>query len=596
MRFYLRPHRPVHRSRMIVALAALLALAVSLAAALSGLVAHSAQAQAASPSAASASTAPLLPGEHLWNGVPSYLFGAGDTYDYIGAAGFQQNPAIQRQVKAAGVPLIRAFFESVDETDHKTPVPDSKQLQIAQAIQNSGAQCMANITQPVSVSQALHLVSILKPYCRYFEVYNEPDIGSGNWPPAVDVSGYLSFWNAFVPQARALDPNALFGGPALATEFGLDDPNYMHNVLSGMASSGVVPDFVTYHWYVCSGLDKSSCLPDAAQWTPGHGKTVYGWIQQDFPNKAVPLGITEWNADPGNPNWAYDDSFMSQFEQTALAGFEKNPYLSFATQFDIGSYAGYGSLDLFRTSYPETPSLDYSNTPLAIGSARPMFGVLAGEIASLSGRSAPTPTPTTSSTTTPTTTTTTTPTTTPTMTTTTTPTNTPRPTPTTTPAPGTTLFSDDFQSDTLGAAPRGWTSASGNWTVQQDGTTSSGLPNLALAQGNPSTANEYTISAGSAAWTDYTVQASVKPGANDLTQTSDLMARFTDPNNHYSFLLKNGDQWYLGLRSGGAWTTFAQGSFPYASQFSTLALTVHGATISGAINGQVVATATDATF
>ncbi|HEY8324038.1 MAG TPA: LamG-like jellyroll fold domain-containing protein, partial [Ktedonobacterales bacterium] len=137
---------------------------------------------------------------------------------------------------------------------------------------------------------------------------------------------------------------------------------------------------------------------------------------------------------------------------------------------------------------------------------------------------------------------------------------------------------------------------SGNWTVQQDGMASSGLPNLVLAQGNPSTASEYTISAGSAAWTDYTVQASVKPGANDLKQTSDLMARFSDPNNHYSFLLKNGDQWYLGMRSGATWTTFAQGSFPYASQFSTLALTVHGDTISASINAQVVATATDATF
>jgi pectate lyase len=128
-----------------------------------------------------------------------------------------------------------------------------------------------------------------------------------------------------------------------------------------------------------------------------------------------------------------------------------------------------------------------------------------------------------------------------------------------------------------------------SWTVQPDGS-------AVLQQGDPDTSQFYTISAGSAAWTDYTVQASVKPGANDLTQTSDLMARFTDPNNHYSFLLKNGDQWYLGMRSGATWTTFAQGSFPYTSQFYTLALTVHGATISGSINGQVVATATDATF
>lgn len=563
---------------------ALLALAVSLVATLSVLAPGLALAQSAGRSVAAASPAPLLPGETLWSGVPSYLFGAGDTYDYIGSTGFQQNTTIQRQVKAAGVPLIRAFFESVDETDHVTPVSDAKQIRIAQAIQNSGAQCMANITQPVTVTQALHLVSILKPYCRYFEVYNEPDL-SGMWPPAVDVNGYLSFWNSFVPQARALDPNGVFGGPALATEFGLDDPNYMQNVLSGMKASGVTPDFISYHWYICAGVAQSSCLADTAQWTPGHGKTVAGWLAQDFPGKSIPLGITEWSADPGNPNWAYDDSFMTQFEQKALAGFEQNPNLSFATQFDLASYAGYGTLDLFRTDSGEP----YTNTPSAVGSARPMFGVLAGRIAALSGGGstpAPTTTPPSGPTSTPTTPTSpTTP-----------PTNTPSPTPTTNPTPSTMLFSDDFQRATPGAAPSGWTVESGHWTVQQDGSASGGLPNLVLAQGDPSTASNYTVSTGSSAWTDYTVQASVKPGANDLNQTTDLMARYSDASNHYSFLLKNSGQWYLGVRAGGNWTTFAQGNFPYSSRFYTLALSVNGTSISGSINGKVVATATDSSI
>lgn len=125
---------------------------------------------------------------------------------------------------------------------------------------------------------------------------------------------------------------------------------------------------------------------------------------------------------------------------------------------------------------------------------------------------------------------------------------------------------------------------------------SGGLPNYVLAQGNPSTANEYTISAGSPTWTNYTAQASVKPGANDLSQTTDLMARFTDDNNHYSLVLKNNNEWYLGKRVSGNWTTLANGTFSYSSQFYTLALTVNGSTISAAINGKVVATVTDTSF
>lgn len=348
-------------------------------------------------SSASPSPAPLLAGEALWNGVPADIYGGGDTYDYIGATGFDHSTTIQSQVKAAGVPLIRAFFEEVDETDHTTPNTDAHQLAIAQAIHNSGAACMANLTQPMDTTYALHLVTLLAPYCRYFEVYNEPDL-SGVWPPAVSVANYLSFWKSFVPQARALDPTAQFGGPATADEFGLDSTGtYMQDVLAGMASSGVWPDFVSYHFYICAGDPQSSCLSDASTYTTGHGKTVAGWIAADFPGKAIPLGITEWSADPGNPSWAYDDAFMSQFEQAALSGFAQNPYLSFATQFDLASYAGYGTLDLFRTDSGEP----YTNTPAAVGSARPLFGALAsaialaqsGGITTGGGGSTPTPTP-----------------------------------------------------------------------------------------------------------------------------------------------------------------------------------------------------------
>ena len=840
------------------------------------------------PTAHAASTAPLLPGETLWSGVPSYLFGAVDTHDYIGAPGFEQNPTIQQEVKAAHVPLIRVFFETVNETDHTSPVSDATNIAIAQAVQNSGAACMANLTQPVTVAQALHLVSILAPYCRFFEVFNEPDL-SGQWPAAFTAQQYLAFWNSFVPQARAEDPSALFGGPALASEFGLDSTGtYMHDVLAGMAASGVAPDFITYHWYICSGDAQSNCLNDAATYTPTHGKTVAGWIAQDFPGRAIPLGITEWSADPGNPPWAYDDTFMSQFERDALAGFETNPYLSFATQFDLASYAGYGTLDMFRTSNPEATSgsttLDYTNTPAAIGSPRPIFGVLAGQIAALSGggvTTPPTPVPPTPTPPTPTPPTPTpasgsvpryghvitileenhgygqiigdttdapyinttllaqgalatndmanvasslpnymaltggttrgwtancepqptppngvgpcpgglstgpsimgeaaaaglgwkayeesmgaaclnavdagagglytihhnpapfytqlaascatndvdfaqfttdlqspsalpayafvtpnlnddmhngtiaqadawlaleipaiqqspacqgttlqstcliaitwdesfdssneqvatillgpgvqpgardataythynllrteelalglptmtandaaaapmlgmftsggsgspTPTPTPVP-----PTPTPSPTPPPPPPPptgGTVLFNDDFEADTVGAAPADWTLQSGAWQVALDGT-------QVLRETTSPQASSY-IAVGSPSWTDYTVMAQIRPGADNASGTvANLMGRYLDANNHYSLILKNNSEWWLGVKQNGSWSTIANGTFAYnPKSWYTLTLSLVGHTITGAINGQVVGSGTDSTF
>ena len=72
------------------------------------------------------------------------------------------------------------------------------------------------------------------------------------------------------------------------------------------------------------------------------------------------------------------------------------------------------------------------------------------------------------------------------------------------------LFSDDFESDAIGSVPAGWTVVSGTaWSVQQDGT-------HVLKQNDPSTSNAHVIEAGSSSWTNYTAQADIKMGSNDL--------------------------------------------------------------------------------
>ena len=67
-----------------------------------------------------------------------------------------------------------------------------------------------------------------------------------------------------------------------------------------MAQSGNLPDFVTFHWYPCWNDTASSCLAKASTYT-AQAQMVIGWVQQDFPGHSIPVGISEWNADPGNP-------------------------------------------------------------------------------------------------------------------------------------------------------------------------------------------------------------------------------------------------------------------------------------------------------
>jgi hypothetical protein len=154
------------------------------------------------------------------------------------------------------------------------------------------------------------------------------------------------------------------------------------------------------------------------------------------------------------------------------------------------------------------------------------------------------------------------------------------------------LLSDDFEADALGSVPTGWTVVGGSWTVQQG---SGSDTTQVVSQTNATNTGVMELVAGSSSWTNYTVQADVQPSSSPNSIT--ITARRQDANNNYQFLLKNGNQWYLGGRQNGTWFTLAYGSYPYtAGSWYTLKLSVTGTTISGSINGTTVATATDSTF
>lgn len=163
-----------------------------------------------------------------------------------------------------------------------------------------------------------------------------------------------------------------------------------------------------------------------------------------------------------------------------------------------------------------------------------------------------------------------------------------------TPAAGSILLSDDFSGDTVGSVPTGWTQETGtNWSVQVDGTN-------VLEQTNNSTATLYSIVAGSSAWTDYSISASVKPGPNSTINGSSVVSingRHKDVNNFYGLLVKNGNAWYLGKKVNGTFTTLASGSTSYnTTTWYTWVLTMTGSTISASINGTTLATVTDTAF
>ena len=113
---------------------------------------------------APASPPPLLPGETLWRGVPSYAFGTNETQEWDGDFTFETLPALQKAVKAAHFTLLRTWFFEHSLADGHA-VTDSEQLGRVQALRNAGMTCLAELPTANSLAYDEHLVSLLKGQC-----------------------------------------------------------------------------------------------------------------------------------------------------------------------------------------------------------------------------------------------------------------------------------------------------------------------------------------------------------------------------------------------------------------------------------------------
>jgi Glycosyl hydrolase catalytic core len=279
-----------------------------------------------------------LPGQQIWKqGVSSYLFGTNDTYEWAdNNNNIETQPKFQQALRDGGFTLMRSFIrdKSSDE-DIETRI---------QTIEKSGAQCLAVITNVLNTSFDEHLVSYLGNRCLLYEFGNEPDLSD-----KISFDRYLQQWNKLIPLLRKINPNAKFIGPVTSNDQGNKNPNFMHDFLEGVKASGVLPDAVSFHWYPCDTDSEETCLSKASSYG-----TVASGVEaqvQAILGKTLPIGITEWNYDPNNPPPSYGDKadFITKFSTAAMSSMI-GAGVTFACQFDAGSDAGYGRLDMFDTT------------------------------------------------------------------------------------------------------------------------------------------------------------------------------------------------------------------------------------------------------
>jgi len=303
-------------------------------------------------------SAPLLPGETTWSsGAPSYIFGTNDSIDYAEPS-FSSLPSVQADVKAGGLTLDRMW--AYDDSGGTDAAIEQK----VTASQNAGMQCMFMLGETDELSWMEHVVTLLGSSCNIYEFGNEPD---GYDSLAGNIVNYTSQWIADVPALRAINPHAVFGGPALTYAESNDGSQSSYSsdmayFLAKTAAAGVKADFISYHDYPCdNATSKANCLSI----TPGDISYNYNYVmglEDQYYGTTVPTGVSEYNFDPGTNNlyaWGGDSSFMTSWTTTALDAIVAT-HMAFANQFTSLNYSGYGDLDMFSDSAPYAPKAQFN--------------------------------------------------------------------------------------------------------------------------------------------------------------------------------------------------------------------------------------------
>ncbi|MEV0566967.1 family 16 glycoside hydrolase [Dactylosporangium sp. NPDC050588] len=148
-----------------------------------------------------------------------------------------------------------------------------------------------------------------------------------------------------------------------------------------------------------------------------------------------------------------------------------------------------------------------------------------------------------------------------------------------------TAFSATFED----GSTSGWSKSGGSWSVVTDGS-------KVLQQSNAGSENARDF-AGDSGWTNYTVQAAVKPLSLGSGGFVGLLARSSGATTFYRLALLPGNQVQLQAVNSGSVTVLGSASRTVSTgTWYTLAITVNGGAISGSVDGTQVAAASDASI
>jgi hypothetical protein len=151
------------------------------------------------------------------------------------------------------------------------------------------------------------------------------------------------------------------------------------------------------------------------------------------------------------------------------------------------------------------------------------------------------------------------------------------------------LYRDSFTSDATGTVPAGWsvTGANAGFSVAAS---DSSYGNVYAHDGWTS-----TTSAGSTAWTNYTLSVAVQPSAWQSEQDC-IDVRYVDAADHDAVCFEGGGSIVLLRVAGGSSVDLARVSLAYTSSWYQLSIAAFGSTFTVQLDGQTLMTVSDSAF
>ncbi len=236
------------------------------------------------------------------------------------AASYLSNTVFQA-AKDMGITHIILWQKNFNEgVNGIKPAPTITQAQMVDAVtrmKNYGLQPI--IVLDYDVDKAVALVTALGSNCTMYEVCKEPHVSGSSC--YADEATYASRWNEVVSACREVNPNAMYGGPAVGSIPGTSprSETWMRKWLEQCDG-----DFVSVHAFY-DPIDSKSNIVSRARTEVIEDVAFLKDILADYGKQSLPIVYSEvqWTAAVTTNGWDMDQTFNDDFANSLMSTMEE---------------------------------------------------------------------------------------------------------------------------------------------------------------------------------------------------------------------------------------------------------------------------------